>query len=250
MLYLIKFLYSFFLPPGIFVLILLGLSIWFYRKKNRTASSAFFVCSLLFYIFSTPWLGEKIIHQLEYKYTQPKQVNGDVLVMLGGGAVLAPDIGGSGILTDSATNRLITTARLYKKTHLPIIVSGGEVYPDNGNEGEITKRQLLDLGVPADKIIIDNKSLNTEQNAFYTKKLLDQHQFKRPVLITSAFHMKRAVLCFTQEDVEVQPFPCDYRTSAKPPVYANKFTPGNFEDISLAAKEYLGAFVLKVKGIL
>ena len=79
---------------------------------------------------------------------------------------------------------------------LPIILSGGQVFPDSGNEARIAKRMLISLGVNPNDIYIEDKSLNTEQNAKFTAILLKKHHFKKPILITSAFHMVRAVQHF------------------------------------------------------
>ena len=250
MVYVIKFLYSFFLPPGIFIILLWLMAFWLLRLQRRAAGKLILGFSLVYYIVSTSWFGEVVLHQLEYQYTPVKNMKGDVIVMLGGGGVLAPDSQGkSGMLTGASSNRMITAVQLYKKSNLPIIVSGGQVYPDTGNEGEITRKLLIDLGVPSEKIIVDNKSLNTEQNAVFTKKLMKEHDFHQPILITSAFHMKRSILCFEKVGVEVQPLPTDYRTSEKLTIYGNKFAPGDFEMIHLAAKEYLGILAIKIKTI-
>ncbi|WP_433745060.1 YdcF family protein [Falsibacillus pallidus] len=251
MIYAIKFLYSFFLPPGIFILLLWAAVFWLYKKRNKNGARLALIFSLLLYLLSTTWIGQLAIHQLEYAYTPPPQKpNGDVIVMLGGGGVTSPDMDGTtGILSGAASNRLLTAARLQIETNLPLIISGGQVYPDTGNEGNIAKRQLLQLGIPENKIIIDDKSLNTEQNAKYTKKLMEKHHFEKPILVTSAFHMKRSVLCFEKVGIPVVPFPADYRTGRIISVYLNKFAPGDFENLHITAKEWLGILVIKLKMI-
>ncbi|RDI40034.1 YdcF family protein [Falsibacillus pallidus] len=250
MIYAIKLLYSFFLPPGIFILLPWVGVFWLYRNRNKTGARLALIFSLLLYFFSTTLVGQLTIHHLEYAYTPPQKPDGDVIVMLGGGGVTSPDMNGAtGILSGAASNRLLTAARLQKETDLPLIVSGGQVYPDTGNEGNIAKRQLRQLGVPENKIIIDDKSLNTEQNAQYTKKLMELHHFRKPILVTSAFHMKRSVLSFEKVGISVVPFPTDYRTGRTISIYLNKFAPGDFENLHITAKEWLGILVMKLKMI-
>ena len=75
-------------------------------------------------------------------------------------------------------------AELYRKTGLSIIVTGGQVYADSGNEAHIAKRELMLLGVPEEKILIEDQSLNTRQNALYTGEIIRDHGWNRPILVT------------------------------------------------------------------
>lgn len=185
---------------------------------------------------------------LEQQYNQPSRLTGDIIVVLGGGATEGtPDLDGEGNLSGPAANRLLTAARLYETTGLPVLFSGGKVFPDSGNEADISQRQLLALGVPQNKIYIENRSLNTEQNALYTAEVLNSHGFAAPVLITSAFHLPRAVLEFREAGLNIQPYPTDYRTSIPQQLYAGKFSPSS-SGLSLTAtalKEYLGILAAK-----
>lgn len=248
MLYLIKFIYGFLLPPGLFILLFFAAGIWLYRQQKK-AGRLLLIVSVGFYLVSAEITGELLIHSLEKMYQPPQTIKGDVIVMLGGGATgETTDIDGEGQLQGHSANRLLTTARMYKKTHPPIIISGGAVFKDSGNEAEIAKRQLITLGVPAGKIFTDAKSLNTEQNAEFTKQILSEQHFHHPILVTSAFHMKRSVINFSRQGVQVQPYPADYITGSKVAVYANQFVPSSLENARLALKEYLGILALRVKG--
>ncbi|WP_445506086.1 YdcF family protein [Niallia sp. 03190] len=247
MLYLLKFIYGFLLPPGLFTTLLLLFSIWLFYKKVSYYKIMLLI-TFIVYTLSIPLTGDLLIRSLEKKYEQPSEMNGDVIIMLGAGAVSGtPDMDGIGQLSGSAANRLITTARLYQLTGLPIIVSGGQVFEDSGNEAEIAKRQLVGLGVPSEKIYLENKSLNTTENAQNSKKILLEKDFKRPVLVTSAFHMDRSVKNFSQIGITVQPYPTDYLASSTIKLYANKFVPSNLTNVNLALKEYLGKLAIDTK---
>lgn len=249
MIYLIKFLYSFVLPPGLFIILLLGLVLWLWKCARKPAVVLLCV-TLLLYVSSTNLVGDMLIRGLERQYTQPSQIEGDVIVVLGGGATQGtPDIDGSGNLLGSAANRLITAARLHEHTGLPILFSGGQVFSDSGNEADIARRQLLGLGIPERDILIENRSLNTEENAVNSSVILQKHGFMRPVLVTSAFHLPRAVLQFERADITVQPFPTDYMASEPLSYYASKFTPnaGAISTTGTALKEYLGILAVRIK---
>lgn len=243
MLYLVKFLYkTFLLPPGIFIILLLAIGIRLY-KREKWLAKALLLLTFFLYLFSTDYIGDVLIRSLENRYQPPTAINGDVLVMLGGGATLdTPDINGYGNLSGDAANRLLTTARLQIKTGLPIIISSGESYADSGNESQIAKRQLIGLGIAGSKIIIEDKSRDTRENARNTAQILNSSGFKHPVLITSAFHMDRSVRDFAKYGIIVQPYPADYITSIKPFIYPSKFIPTSdgLSKTSITIKEYLG----------
>lgn len=251
MLYLIKIIYSFILPPGLIILLLLALSVRLW-KRERLASVLLLGTTLLLYLSSTLWVGEQLTSGLERKYPQPDSPKGEIIVVLGGGATQStPDLNGVGNLYGGAANRLLTAARLQRESGLPILFSGGQVYRDSGNEADIARRQLLALGVPDSSIMIENRSLNTEQNALYSSEILDEHGYSSAILVTSAFHMPRAVLEFRRAGVDVQPFPVDYMAGSPETVYVSKFTPSSngLSMTSTALKEYLGILAIKLSGL-
>lgn len=113
MIYLLKAVYSFFLPPGIFIIILAGLTFWLGHRKQKTAL-LLGVATLALYVASTDYFGGLLVRSLENRYSIPRELDADVLVVLGGGATLdTPDIDGLGGLTGSAANRALTAVRLY-----------------------------------------------------------------------------------------------------------------------------------------
>ncbi|HAG10164.1 MAG TPA: YdcF family protein [Desulfotomaculum sp.] len=248
MLYFIKFIYTtFLLPPGFLIIIFALFCFWLFRR-DRKAAVILAVIIFIFYILSTPFLSDPLTRSLEYKYRPPLSINGDVIVMLGGGATSdTPDLDGQGHLSGHAANRLITTVRLYRITGLPVIISGGKVYSNTGNESLIAKRQLIGLGVPEEKIITEDRSLNTEQNALYIKQIMQQYKFKKPVLVTSASHMRRAVLNFDKIGVDTTPYPTDYKANSNFEFSAGMLVPSASEilDTSIIIKEYLGIWALR-----
>lgn len=244
MIYFIKLVYSFVLPPGIFIVLLLGLVLWIWEKNRRPALVLLGV-TLLLYLSMTNLVSDTLISSLEQKYAQPDiaAVQGDVIVVLGGGATSGtPDLDGEGNLLGSAANRLLTAVRLYRQTRLPILFSGGQVFPDSGNEADIAKRQLLSLGIPAQDILTENQSLNTDQNAVNTAAVMQANGLSRPVLVTSGFHMWRAMLQFKHAGLTPLAYPTDYIASRPMALYLSKFvpSPGAVSTTGLALKEYLG----------
>ena len=72
----------------------------------------------------------------------------------------------------------------------------------------------LGVGVPAEAILVEDKSRNTHENAAFTKVLLQQQpQLKKLLLVTSAFHMRRAKGCFQKESIQADVYPADFYAS-------------------------------------
>lgn len=248
MLVLIKFLYiTFLLPPGLFIAILAVLCLWLYRRTQRGVG-ILAIITALFYLVSTPLVGDTLMRSLEGRYQPPQAVSGDVIVMLGGGATAdTPNVHGKGHLTGFAANRLLTAAQLQRITGVPVIVSGGQVFANTGKEAEIAQHILRGLGVADDKIIVEGQSLNTAENAKFTKKILNERGFTSPILVTSAFHMERSVQQFAKFDIAVTPYPTDYQTNTRFIFEWHQLWPraDAFYNTQLAIKEYLGLMAIR-----
>lgn len=244
MLYFIKFIYStFILPPGIFIFVFLIVAVYLMRIKRKKIAVILLVADILLYILSTGLFSGALIHSLEAKYQFPIDTSGDVIIVLGGGAEAdTTGVHGNGTLSSNASNRMLTALQLYKTTNLPIIVSGGQVFEDSGNEAQISRDILVSLGVDEKNIIMDNQSLNTEENAANCAKILRKKGFTKPLLVTSAFHMPRAVKFFTKNSIRVTAIPCDYQTTSKLTTTVWSFVPSSdgLRNTSTALKEYLG----------
>lgn len=248
MIYLLKFGASFILPPGIFIVMFMLMARCCYKKGKSRIAGTIFIITFLLYVLSTGWVAENLVGNLENIYNPPAYPTGDAIIMLGGGATLdRPDVTGVGELRSVPANRLLTAVRLQKILHVPIIVSGGQVYEDSGKEAVIAKRVLMDLGVPENKILVEDKSLNTKQNAVYSAKILQEHRLEEPLLVTSAFHMRRAVLNFKQAGVAVTPYPADYFSNKEHVFHYNKLAPSAaaLADTEMALQENLRYIVAK-----
>ncbi|HML34183.1 YdcF family protein [Sporomusa sphaeroides] len=117
------------------------------------------------------------------------------------------------------------------------------------NEAQISKRILMDLGVADNKIFIEDKSLTTTENALFTKAILMQYGFSKPILVVSGFHLPRAVINFERAGIDVLPYPTDYRVSRTTRLYVNKFSPSYdaLWNSGTALREYLGIAALRFK---
>ena len=227
MVYFLKFGASWVLPPGIFIVALFALAWYAWKRRGEKRLAALlFALTFVFYLLCTSFVAERTLGWLEQAYLPPAEPKGDVIIMLGGGAMPdSPDVDGVGALCSSPANRLLTAVRLQRKLGVPILLSGGQVYEDTGAEAKIARRMLIDLGVPEEQILVETRSVNTTQNARYSAEILRAHGLTHPILVTSAFHMKRAVLNFEKQGIDVVPYPADYQVTHHPVFHYTKLRP-------------------------
>ena len=244
MLYLIKWIYAWILPIGSIVLAFMVLTAWLFRKK-ASGRWAMLVITAVFYLLSTEPVSDILIQPLEMAYEQPslEALDGDVIIVLGGGSRAGvPDVDGTGQVGSAAANRFLTALRLEKAKNLPILLSGGTVLEGEANESQIEKRMLLSLGVPDNRIFMDDKSRNTAENAAFSKEICRQQGWKKPIVVTSAFLMPRAARFFSREGMDFIPYPSDYRSNMNPIWSPYTVVPQSAYLLNscLAIKEYVG----------
>ena len=80
-------------------------------------------------------------------------------------------------------------------------------------DGDTAPRLLDALGVSADRLVLENKSRNTYENAVFTKELVTPKPGETWLLVTSAFHMPRSKALFDKAGFPTVPWPVDYRTT-------------------------------------
>jgi uncharacterized SAM-binding protein YcdF (DUF218 family) len=121
------------------------------------------------------------------------------------------------IYTDKGADRVLQPMRLYKAGYVKkIIISGGSGSLTNKESSEAAdlKTILVCSGVPGNDVLLEERSRNTHENAVFTKSILQQHpEYKKLLLVTSAFHLRRAAACFKKEGIKADAFSVDFYTS-------------------------------------
>jgi uncharacterized SAM-binding protein YcdF (DUF218 family) len=199
------------------------------------------------YAFSIDPVKNILISPLENSYHTPKNVKAlkaNAIVVLGAGAYNGKTLDGDSL------NRLVGGFILYRKLHIPIIFSGG--YSTSTVATSIIARKiLLKMGVSRSNIIIDDKSNDTAQNALYTEAICKKHKFTKIILVTSAYHMKRAVFLFrrtgTAAGLKIIPYPVDFKENNHYNFYSFLPNLGNLTISAEAVHEYLGDVWARVK---
>jgi uncharacterized SAM-binding protein YcdF (DUF218 family) len=228
-----KVLTPFLLPPGIFIIFLIIAGAWLLYKKNWKAGIVTLILGCFMWALSIAPVSDAMVARLESEYNKPKDAKGDVIILLG-----APPAG--------YLFRFLTAARLQKSLDIPIIVSGAKSLKHNDKKSNIFKKLLVELGVPLEKIIVENKSRDTYENGKFSHEICAKFGFFNPILVTSAYHMKRAIMSFERTDLKVLPFPAGFKSWKGKQYKWNAYLPGNYLTASIAIKEYLGLLFYKI----
>lgn len=238
-----KVISAFILPPGVFVTILLLSGMWFFYRKYRTVGITNCLLGVLLWALSVEPVGDTMLRGLESDLRIPEDPRGDVIVLLGGGVYDdVPDMSGLGAPSEDMLARIVTAVRLQRNLKIPIIVAGGAVFEGRSAEAHVVKRFLTDLGVPENMIFIEDRSRDTIQNAKYTAEICKAIGCKNPLLVTSAYHMKRSLMSFEKAGMKVTPFPAQFKTSKDKKYFWHDLLPSvkNFENSYIALHEYVG----------
>lgn len=248
-----------FLPPGSLIVLFIAaavLSLFRKSEKARKWSIALVVVGILSFIACTMGpIADAMLAPLENAHPALAPVSSldrkefpsyGAIVVLGSGAVaFSPEEGKGSSLGQHSTRRVAYAYRLSKMLGLPIIFSGGEAYGADKREGEAraAKRCLTEWGMDGERIIIEEESRSTWENARYTAELLESmgKGGEKLILVTSAFHMDRAVKSFQKNGMDVLPAPTDYLSSRKAGSWTDWLpSPEASEKICLALHETAG----------
>ena len=123
----------------------------------------------------------------------------DAIVLLGG--AMRGDTH-MGTLPDLNTHadRLVHAVALYKAGKAPVILLTGGGPPGARTEAQQMKDILAVMGVPGKQVLLENLSRDTHDNAVYCARILKAKGMQRILLVTSAYHMRRAVALFEAQD--------------------------------------------------
>ncbi len=211
MFFVISKLIGFLVSPFWWIIILLSVA---YFIKNRVSKKRLYISAIVvFLIFTNPLIfrGVSGAWEGDLQPAESMQNKSDVCVVLGGMSTFHEPSGR--ICFTQSADRLLQAVDLYKKGFISkIIISGGtaRLIQKNRPESIHLKEYLLTLGIPAQSVLIDSLSRNTYENSINSMELIKANGWnKKIVLVTSAFHMKRAAKCFEKVEFTVYPYTTD-----------------------------------------
>ncbi len=236
-----KIVSAFILPPGIFITALIAMAVFFLRRKRRLPAAAHLVMALFIWLSSIAPVAHALLVPLEHAFPVPADPRGDVIVVLGGGAYRGvPGPSGTGAPNAESMIRIVAAMRLHRSNGLPVIVSGGKAFARDETEAALMRRCLVESGIASASIITEDASRDTQENAMNVSRICREKNFRRPILVTSACHMKRAVKAFRKAGMEVVPYPAGHRTAIGNGFAWQDFLPKRIQHVEMALHEYIG----------
>jgi uncharacterized SAM-binding protein YcdF (DUF218 family) len=198
------------------LLSMIGALICFTRFRDVGKWVALVGVSLLVVCGFSP-LGRALLLPLEERFVLPVLDRAPTGIVVLGGALDGKISKERGVIELAASgDRVIAAAMLARQyPDLRIVLSGGsgELFPSGEPEAQLAGRLFEALGIPKDRIVLEDKSRDTAENARYSKALAEPKPSERWLLVTSAAHMPRAVGAFRHAGFNVVPYPVDWRTS-------------------------------------
>ena len=222
-----------------------------YLHVRRAAMVTLIFAATWLYLASTALVADLLMASLE-KNQRPKAMSvipeADVIVVLGGATRGDAHWSSLGDLTAQA-DRLVHAVDLFKAGKAPTVLVSGGAPRGARSEAELMEQLLGVMGVPRRSVLRESESRNTRDNARFSAIILEGKGWQRILLVTSAFHMRRARAVFEAEGFDVIPAPTDYqRLVSKPAVPPWLPTVQDLERSTIAIREYVGYWVYRWRG--
>lgn len=237
---------QFLLMPIIWVVVLLFLAAFLKSPKWKRGSLVGALALLLF--FSNPFISNEAWRAWEIEAMPIKDVNNyDVAVILTGVTSYREDVPDR-IHTSKGSDRFLHPLQLYRMGKIDkFLITGGSGYVLKKRipEADQIEKVLLFAGVAEEDIITESNSRNTRENATNTAAFLQKNpDFDKVLLVTSAFHMRRAAACFEKAGVKADSFTADFYG------YERRFTPDEVIIPNAAAFNTWHLLIHEVSGFL
>ena len=216
--YLSKIAWFFATPSNLLVsLILLGLILAFSRRLRRLGLGI-----ALFFTLATLGLGllpiaSYVMIPLEERFPQfqddGKPIDG--IILLGGAVEATESVARGRIVANDSAERVLDTIQLahrYPTARILISGGGGTVFGTGTAEAPVIAKFLKSVGISEERLLVEDRSRTTDENAAFSLEVAKPKEGERWLLVTSAWHMPRAVGVFEKAGFDVVPYPVDFRT--------------------------------------
>jgi uncharacterized SAM-binding protein YcdF (DUF218 family) len=184
--------------------------------RRRAGLGLLIVSTVLLAIAGFSPLGNVLLLGLTERFPQ-WQSDGtpDGIIVLGGAIDSEASVARDSIELDASAERILAMLRLARRfPQARIVFSGGSgnLFLDSVSEAPIAAHLLQEFGVGRDRILLEEASRTTAENATMLRAMLAPRPGERWLLVTSAFHMPRAIGAFRKAGFEIEAYPVDWRT--------------------------------------
>jgi uncharacterized SAM-binding protein YcdF (DUF218 family) len=246
-----KFFWFFAAPTnGLIFIVVVSTALAFWTG-SRKAQKAAFIAGLALLVAAFSPLSSWLLMPLENRFPQWQsglQLPPDGIIVLGGAVdVRASEARHYPLKLTEAGERitaLIELARRFPSTRLIFTGTGEPV-----SEAEEVAKKVANLGIDPNRLILETRARNTFENAQFSAKRLEPKSDQRWLLVTSSWHMPRAIGCFRKAGFIVDAYPVDFRTADFMDLALPYYTGvDGLRQMDLALKEWIGLVVYWAAG--
>lgn len=237
----------------------LGLGLVFFIAATLSALAGFrritalvgLIGIFVLWVASMPITAGFVLDSLEsdYLFTETdKHPKVDAIVVLGG-FTGKPDVGRGDMEVNDGIDRLLHGMRLYRAGKAPYMVLVGGAARGKTPEAVLMAQLLEEFGLSSSNILLEKASRNTRENAVNSVVIMQAYDIHRILLVTSAFHMKRAQAVFEKIGIEVVPAATDYQVGEPDPGILDWLPDAEaLWGTTFGVKEYIGWVVYWMRG--
>ena len=243
--------------PGNLLLIILltsTLLLWLPSLRARRSARALLTIAALaaLAVGATP-LPDLLLAPLENRFLPPAKLPERIegIIVLGGALDEAvTDSRGQVALTNRAGRlpEAFFLARRHPEAHVLFTGGSGDFLIASTPEARAAGRFFAEMGLEPARLTLEDRSRTTYENALFAKRIAKPQAGQNWVLITSAWHMPRAVGCFRAQGWDVIPYPVDYRTTIVEAWIPQFDLTTAAVNLDTAAKEWLGLVAYRLMG--
>lgn len=248
------FLRSLLSPPALQILLVLA-GLGLLRRRPWLGRSLVATGLGMLYLMATPLGAGLLARGLETAPALPADPRAwdgaQAIVVLGGGRQPAAEYGGRDMPNYWTASRLRLGAALYRRSGLPLAVSGGVVGDEVEAEAAVMARSLRE-----DHVVNvrwqEGDSRTTWENALLSRDLLRRDGIERIVLVTQGLHMRRARFAFEHAGFTVVPAPVDLlqpQVARRPWLLRLAPAPAAFMASGQALHEYGGLLLYRLRAL-
>jgi uncharacterized SAM-binding protein YcdF (DUF218 family) len=236
----------------VLVLILISICVLFYRGKARWGRRLLYWTTALLLVFSILPLGDLVMGPLERQYpANPPLSSVDGIIVLGGAEREWESAYWGQPITSEAGERYINAILLANRfPDAKVMFAGGYGWPAGSpaTEADVAEMIFTGAGISRDRLLLENRSRNTFENARNARTLAGETGQGKWVLVTSGGHMARALGSFCAAGWRnIVPWPTDFQTADfADHIGWNLF--GNLTVLGDAAKEWIGLVGYRILG--
>jgi uncharacterized SAM-binding protein YcdF (DUF218 family) len=203
-------------PSNLIALLgLVGLGLMLVRRQ-RAGLLLLVASTVLLAIAGFSPLGNVLLLTLTERFPQWQSADPpDGIIVLGGAIDSEVSAARNSVELDASAERVLTMLRLARQYgQARIVFSGGSgnLFLGSVSEAPIAAKLLQEFGVARDRIVLEDASRTTAENATRLRAMLAPKPGERWLLVTSAFHMPRAIGAFRKVGFEIEAYPVDWRT--------------------------------------